>query len=90
MHNRLKNGLVFFAVLSMLYAQTPPPRGLTGFSDAAAVAQFAREKQFDASLNRGDLQTWLQRLSAKPHHLGSPADKENAEFIASQFSVLGL
>jgi N-acetylated-alpha-linked acidic dipeptidase len=88
MNNRLKNGLVFLAVVSMLCAQTPP-RGLTGFSDAAAADQFTREKQFDASLNRGDLQTWLQRLSAKPHHLGSPADKENAEFIAAQFRSWG-
>ena len=89
MNNRLKNGLVFFAVVSLLYSQTPSPRGLTGFSDAAAAEQFTREKQFDASLSRGDLQTWLQRLSAKPHHLGSPADKENAEFIAAQFRSWG-
>jgi N-acetylated-alpha-linked acidic dipeptidase len=79
--------LVVSHVVSLLYSQPPPPRGLTGFSDAAAADQFTREKQFDASLNRGDLQTWLQRLSAKPHHLGSPADKENAEFIAARLYI---
>ena len=44
---------------------------------------------FDAVLNRNNLQAWLERLSAKPHHLGSPADKENAEFIAAQFRSWG-
>ncbi len=32
---------------------------------------------------------WMERLSAKPHHLGSPADKANAEFIAAQFRSWG-
>ena len=74
---------------SLLSGQAPAPLPLTGFSDPAAAEQLAREKQFDASLNRGDLQAWLERLSAKPHHLGSPADKDNAEFIAAQFRSWG-
>jgi N-acetylated-alpha-linked acidic dipeptidase len=31
----------------------------------------------------------MQRLSARPHHVGSPYDKQNAEFIASQFKSWG-
>ena len=62
---------------------------MTGFSRSAAVDQLAREKQFDGSLNRGDMQQWLERLSAKPHHLGSHASKGNAEFIAAQFRSWG-
>jgi N-acetylated-alpha-linked acidic dipeptidase len=31
----------------------------------------------------------MERLSAKPHHLGSAADKENAEFIAGLFRSWG-
>jgi N-acetylated-alpha-linked acidic dipeptidase len=89
MNHAIRNALVISIAVSLLYSQTPAPRGLTGFSDVAAADQFNREKQFDASLNRTDLQTWLQRLSSKPHHLGSPADKENADFIASQFRSWG-
>jgi len=33
---------------------------------------------------------WKKVLSARPHHLGSPYDKENAEFIASQFKSWGF
>ena len=32
---------------------------------------------------------WLKRLSARPHHLGSPYNKQNADFIASQFKSWG-
>ena len=31
----------------------------------------------------------MKRLSARPHHLGSPYGKENADFIASQFRSWG-
>ncbi len=32
----------------------------------------------------------MQRLSARPHHLGSPYDKQNAEWILAQFKSWGL
>jgi len=73
----------------VLSGQSPSPVHLTGFSDSAASEQLAREKRFDSSLDRNDLQTWMERLSAKPHHLGSAADKENAEFIAGLFRSWG-
>ena len=85
----MKKLLALYAVVSVLGSQTPSPLHLTGFSDPAALEQLEREKQFDAALNRSDLQTWLEKLSAKPHHLGSPAGKENAEFIAAQFRSWG-
>jgi N-acetylated-alpha-linked acidic dipeptidase len=89
MNQHLKHFVAVIAAASLLDAQAPSPTGLTGFSSAAATGQLERERQFDASLNRGDLQQWLERLSAKPHHLGSPAGKENAEFIAAQFRSWG-
>src|SRR5262249_28235385 len=32
---------------------------------------------------------WMKRLSARPHHLGSAYDKENADFIAGLFRSWG-
>ncbi len=75
------------AIASMMSGQTPPV--LTGFTASSSSEQIQREKRFDASLRRSDLQQWLQRLSAKPHHLGSPAGKEVAEFVAAQFRSWG-
>src|SRR5437762_14005826 len=84
----------FFAIAlflaATLFAQTPPSEPpMLGFSPANAAKERALEAQFDSSLKRDDLRDWLKRLSARPHHLGSAYDKENAEFIASLFKSWG-
>ncbi|HVR41401.1 MAG TPA: M28 family metallopeptidase [Thermoanaerobaculia bacterium] len=80
----MRRALAFALLLSTsAYAQTP----IFGFHDPAA--EQAREAQFDAKLNRENLREWLQRLSARPHNVGSPYGKENAEFIASLFRSWG-
>ena len=47
------------------------------------------EKKFDSYLKPEDLKARLEKLSAYPHHVGSPYDKENAEFILSQYKSWG-
>ena len=37
-----------------------------------------------------NLREYMKKLSARPHHLGSPYDKENAEWILSKFKEWGL
>ena len=74
-------------------AQPPAPAAsgapLLGFSDARAAEQRALEARFDSSLKAADLREWMQRLSARPHHVGSPYGKENAEFMAGLFRSWG-
>ena len=53
------------------------------------TAQSEIEKKFDSYLNPADLNARLKILSAHPHHVGSPYDKENAEFILSQYKSWG-
>jgi N-acetylated-alpha-linked acidic dipeptidase len=48
------------------------------------------EKQFDSHLSPADIRARLERLSARPHHVGSPYDRENAEFILSQYKTWGF
>ncbi len=62
---------------------------LLGFSPEHAADERALEARFDAALRREELAPWLKRLSARPHHLGSPYDKENAEFIAGLYRSWG-
>ncbi len=62
---------------------------LLGFAPESATPQRTLEGQLDKELNRENLTDWMKRLTAHPHHLGSPYDKENAEFIASQFRSWG-
>lgn len=69
------------------FAQTSP---LMGFSEPAAKAQLQLEKNYDGLLKASNLDGWLKRLSARPHHVGSPYDKENAEFMVSLFKSWGF
>jgi N-acetylated-alpha-linked acidic dipeptidase len=77
-----------FALL--LLAATPKPDApILGFAPDRWSGQRQIEKQYDSLLNKANLDAWMKRLSARPHHLGSAYGKENAEFIAAQFRSWG-
>ncbi len=60
-----------------------------GFGASALAAQKDLEARFDATLDAKNLRSWMERLSARPHHLGSPYGKENAAYIESLFKSWG-
>ncbi len=62
---------------------------ILGFDAADTTAQRQLESAYDAKLNRDDMDGWLRQMSARPHHVGSPASKENADFIAGLFRSWG-
>jgi len=59
---------------------------------ATALSQSPREweERFRAIPKPENLRNYMEKLSARPHHLGSPYDKENAEWILSKFREWGL
>ena len=61
-----------------------------GFSASNSAAQHSAETKFDSFLVRSDLPLWLKRLSAKPHHVGSPYGLENANFVLDLFKSWGF
>jgi N-acetylated-alpha-linked acidic dipeptidase len=63
---------------------------LMGFTAESSARQRTLESRFDSMLKPDNLRDWMKRLSARPHHVGSPYDKENAEFIAAQFRSFGF
>ncbi|HEV8580292.1 MAG TPA: transferrin receptor-like dimerization domain-containing protein [Thermoanaerobaculia bacterium] len=73
-------------------AEPPAPGGapMLGFSDAGTAEQRALEARFDSYLNASNLREWMKRLSARPHHVGSPYGKDNAEFMAGLFRSWGF
>ena len=83
------------ALVLALAAKTPadttlPSSGpLLGFSNDHASQQRALEARFDSHLDAPSLREWMRRLSARPHHVGSPYDKDNAEFMAGLFRSWG-
>src|ERR1044071_8761839 len=63
---------------------------LTGFSPTAGNIQRDWEQKFRAIPSPDNLREYMKRLSARPHHVGSPYDKENAEWILSKFKEWGF
>ncbi|MFN7933057.1 MAG: M28 family peptidase [Bryobacteraceae bacterium] len=75
--------------ISLLLTAQSPLKPIAGFTPSEARAQLDLESKFDAALNRQNLQQWMKRITAKPHHVGSPGSREVAEFIAAQFKSWG-
>lgn len=65
------------------------PASMRGFSARGAVEEQSLEQSFDKQLDPKELRGWLQLMSAKPNHVGSPHDKRNAEFMLKQFRQWG-
>ena len=82
--------LTVLFVIAPSAAQTAPAQSLRGYSDAAARIEREWEGKFQAIPNPDNLRASMKRLSARPHHLGSPYDKDNAEWILAQFKSWGL
>jgi len=87
----LNIGLSFLLTCSV-FAQSVPmsEKSLMGFSPDNSARQKALEKKFDTSLKRENLRDWMKKMSARPHHVGSPYGKENAEFMLSLFKSWGF
>jgi N-acetylated-alpha-linked acidic dipeptidase len=62
---------------------------LRGYSDASARVEREWETKFRAIPDPQVLRSAMQRLSARPHHVGSPYGRENAEWLAAQFKAYG-
>lgn len=77
--------LVFMAFPAFAQTSSLP----MGFLKAHAPEQLSLEKQFSNSLSSQEMDTWVKRLSARPHHVGSPYDKKNIFFIDSLFKSWG-
>jgi len=63
---------------------------LVGFSTTGSAAERALEARFDAALSPAHLKTAMAELTAHPHHVGSPWDLHDAEWIAGQFRAFGF
>jgi N-acetylated-alpha-linked acidic dipeptidase len=70
-------------------AQQPDATPLIGFSSADARAELALEKKFAAIPDPARMRANMKLLSAHPHNVGSPYDKQNAEWILAQYKKWG-
>ncbi len=63
---------------------------LRGYSTQAARTERDWEAKFRGVPDPANLRAYMQRLSARPHHVGSAYDKDNAEWILGKFKEFGL
>ena len=69
---------------------TADDQPLYGYSAESSRVERQWEEKLRAIPSPDNLRAYLQRLSAHPHNVGSPYDKDNAEWIASKFKEFGL
>lgn len=75
----------------VMQAQQPPAAELLqGYSHDASAKEVQWEQQFQAIPSPDNLRAYMKRLSAYPHNVGSPYDKDNAEWIAQKFRSWGF
>ena len=93
MHHRivltalLIGGLTLSPIPSQIAADSP---ALYGYSEESSRAERQWEEKLRDIPNPDHLRAYMQRLSAHPHHVGSPYDKDNAEWILAKFKEFGL
>lgn len=72
-------------------ALTPSPADtpLRGFFPQSVQAQRELESRFKTMPDPARMREAMKLLSARPHHVGSPYDRANAEWILAQFKSYG-
>jgi N-acetylated-alpha-linked acidic dipeptidase len=67
-----------------------PAAPLRGYTPEHSTTEMQWEQKFRAVPDQAKLRENLKRLSARPHHVGSPYDKDNAEWLLAQLKSYGL
>jgi N-acetylated-alpha-linked acidic dipeptidase len=89
-------GVSFFCLAALglallaVPARSAEDEGLLGYASASAKTQRDWETKFRAIPDPANLRAYMQRLTARPHHVGSPYDKDNAEWILARLKEWGL
>ena len=65
-------------------------RTLLGYSAESSRAERQWEEKFRAIPSPENLRSYMQRLSAQPHNVGTAYDKNNAQWIEAKFKEFGL
>jgi N-acetylated-alpha-linked acidic dipeptidase len=71
-------------------AKAPVTSQFDGYSRTASDAERQWEEKFRALPAPDTIRENMRRLSARPHHLGSPYDKDNAEWMLAKFKEWGF
>jgi len=76
-------------LLPLVAAGAEAESPISGFSAEAAAAERQREVAAESAIDRAELRSWLERLAARPHHVGSAWGRANAEWMRDLFASWG-
>ena len=86
-----------FGALLLIWAVSASPvsfaveeTSFAGYSPRSSQTERDWENKFRAIPDPANLREYMKRMSARPHHVGSPYDKDNAEWILARFKEWGL
>jgi N-acetylated-alpha-linked acidic dipeptidase len=87
-----------FAIVPVVAAQSTPKADattaatahLTGYSSDRLSVEHSWEKKFQEGVMPANIRENMRRLSARPHHVGSPYDRDNAEWILAKMKEWGF
>src|SRR5215475_2966736 len=83
--------IVFQVLTPLTFAQSNPATpSMRGYSQTQAKEEMSWEQKMRAIPQADLLKEYMRVLSAEPHHVGSPYDKKNAEWILGKFKEFGL
>src|SRR5271154_5239242 len=81
--------LIFNLILPSL-AFSADETALVGYTPRSSQSERDWEAKFRSIPDPSNLREYMRRLSARPHHVGSPYEKDNAEWILARFKEWGL
>ena len=73
----------------LVLAPSPADVPLRGFFPQSVQAERDLEARFKTMPDPAHMRESMRRLSARPHHVGSAYDKDNAEWLLNQFKSYG-
>ena len=79
-----------FAGLFFGVPATADESPLYGYSAESSRTERGLEEKIRSIPSPDSMRAYMQRLSARPHHVGSQYDKENADWLAAKFKEFGF
>ena len=85
----MNRALLIVFIIFILQPSNGQTKKITGFYDKNIDKELNLESAFDKNLSKANIGETIKKLSAEPHHISSPGDKKNAEYISSLFTKWG-
>jgi len=86
----MRSILAVVCVFAITAQGADPARSLRGYTGAETTTERQWEEKLRAIPTTDNVKEYMRRLSARPHHVGSPYDKDNAEWLVSKLKSWGL